>query len=280
MRAIFPTSALLLLCASSALAAAKSPLSVSPRSAQPGDVVVVTVRSEEADPPPGEMGSAPLHFSKYGKGFIAFFAIPLEHTPGTLEAKVQSGGQELKETLEVLPAHFRESELKVAQKFVDPSAEDKAKMAEDKKALALAYGTPFSPLRFAQGFRWPRPNVITAPYGDRRMFNGSLQSQHYGTDLEGKVGVPVWAANAGQVVLSRGCFASGNTVVIHHGADLFTAYFHLSKIEVKEGQTVKRGQRLGLVGKTGRVTGPHLHWATKVGERYVNPESLFKLPFR
>jgi len=93
------------------------------------------------------------------------------------------------------------------------------------------------------------------------------------------VGDPVSAANDGTVVLARSCYASGNTVVIHHGGGLFTAYFHLSKIQVTSGKKVARGDRIGLVGKTGRVTGPHLHWAAKVRDLYVNPESLLRLRF-
>ncbi len=120
--------------------------------------------------------------------------------------------------------------------------------------------------------------MITAPFGDRRTFNGNTQSQHYGIDLDGKTGAPIVAANDGTVVLIRDCYTSGNTVIVHHGAGLYSLYFHLSKFLVKEGAKVKRGQRLGLVGRTGRVTGPHLHWSMKVGDLYVDPASILRLP--
>ena len=128
-------------------------------------------------------------------------------------------------------------------------------------------------------FAWPRQDRITAPYGDLRTYNGKKQSQHFGNDIGGDSGTPVSAANAGTVVMTRDNFASGNTVLVHHGAGLYTAYFHLSAMEVKEGERVERGQLLGKVGNTGRVTGPHLHWGVKVDDLWVDGQTLLKLDF-
>ena len=132
---------------------------------------------------------------------------------------------------------------------------------------------------FKENFAWPRQDSITAPYGDLRTYNGKKQSQHYGTDIRGATGTPVYAANAGTVVMSRDAYASGNTVLVHHGAGLYTAYFHLSAMDVKDGERVERGQLLGKVGATGRVTGPHLHWGVKVDDMWVDGETLLKLDF-
>jgi len=132
---------------------------------------------------------------------------------------------------------------------------------------------------FGENFAWPRQGRVTAPYGDLRTFNGKKQSQHFGTDVDGAVGTPIYAANAGTVVMRRDNYASGNTVLVYHGAGLYTAYFHLSAFEVKEGQRVERGQLLGKVGNTGRVTGPHLHWGVKVDDLWVDGETLLKLDF-
>jgi len=120
---------------------------------------------------------------------------------------------------------------------------------------------------------------MTAPFGDLRLFNGKAQSQHFGLDLDGRVGDPIEAANDGAVVMVRPCYASGNTVIVDHGGGLYTMYFHLSHFEVKEGQKVARGQLLGLVGRTGRVTGPHLHFSVKVDGLYVDGATVLGLPF-
>ena len=110
---------------------------------------------------------------------------------------------------------------------------------------------------------------MNSPFGQRRLFNGELQSQHQGMDLDGKTGDPIYASNDGVVRLARNCYTSGNTVIVDHGADVFTSYFHMSAFKTKVGEMVKRGQLIGLVGRTGRVTGPHLHFAVRVGTRAV-----------
>jgi murein DD-endopeptidase MepM/ murein hydrolase activator NlpD len=121
--------------------------------------------------------------------------------------------------------------------------------------------------------------VVTAPFGDLRLFNGKKQSQHFGVDLDGSTGDPIEAANDGTVVMVRECYASGNTVIVNHGAGLYTLYFHMSHFDVQPGDKVKQGQLLGRVGKTGRVTGPHLHWSGKIDGLYVDAQALMKLDF-
>jgi murein DD-endopeptidase MepM/ murein hydrolase activator NlpD len=106
------------------------------------------------------------------------------------------------------------------------------------------------------------------------VFNGVPKSPHSGLDLRAATGVPVKAAGAGRVRLSRNLYYSGNTVILDHGAGLFTVYAHLSTIAVREGDEVEAGAQVGKVGATGRVTGPHLHWGAKVGDRPFDPSAL------
>jgi Peptidase family M23 len=179
--------------------------------------------------------------------------------------------------VEVLPATFPERVLTVAPQFIEPPPAVQRRLREDRRAFAAAFAQAFRPAMFPKNFALPRESRVTAAFGDRRTFNGSQQSQHYGVDLDGSVGAPIRAANDGVVVMVRDNYAAGKTVVIHHGLDLYTTYFHLSRFEVRKGQTVKKGQRIGRVGKTGRVTGPHLHWGVKVGDLYVDPASVLRL---
>jgi len=244
-------------------------------------VVLITVH---CDKPPihGSLGATPLEFFRSGPSFKAVFGIAVEQPPGELALRLELPGEEGREllaTIELVEPGFPSRELQVANRFVHPPPEARRWMAEDQRALRRAYNQPLVELLFRNNFSWPRDPLVTSHFGDLRLYNGSKQSQHFGTDLDGRVGDPVSAANDGTVVLARACYASGNTVVIHHGGGLFTAYFHLSKIEVTSGKKVARGDRIGLVGKTGRVTGPHLHWAAKVRDLYVNPESLLRLRF-
>ena len=181
--------------------------------------------------------------------------------------------------LDVIEPGFHHDELKVAKKFTSPSRAAKRAMADDQKAFDEVWSHQLEPRLFDAPFQWPRLSRITAPFGDLRLFNGKKQSQHFGTDLNGDIGDDAYAANDGTVLMARECYGSGNTILIHHGSGLFTAYFHLSRFDVKVGDHVKQGQRLGLIGKTGRVTGPHLHWGAKVSGRWVDPESILRLDF-
>jgi murein DD-endopeptidase MepM/ murein hydrolase activator NlpD len=182
--------------------------------------------------------------------------------------------------VEVVAPAFRRRELEVEPRFVEPPApETQRRIEEDHEAFARAFSQPAAPPLFARDFALPRRARITARFGEERTLNSTKASQHYGTDLAGRVGDRVAAANDGEVVLVRDCFASGLTVIVWHGAGIYSAYFHLSRAAVREGARVRRGERVGAVGRSGRVTGPHLHWSMKVGELYVDPESVLRLPF-
>jgi len=284
-RAIRAAAALaFLLCAGSASALRPDPIvELQPGTARPGDVVLITVRSEKA-PVGGQVGDKPLVFVRSPRGYCALFGIPVEQPPGELSLQLQLEGAtpdagEIALNVDIVEPGFPSRELQVSNQYINPPPKAKRWMAQDQAAFRRAYDQPLTGLLFRRGFAWPRDPLVTSHFGDLRLFNGQKQSQHFGTDLDGRVGDPVSAANAGVVVLARACYASGNTVIIHHGGGLFTAYFHLSRMQVNPGMKVVRGQRIGLVGKTGRVTGPHLHWASKVNSLYVNAESLLQLRF-
>jgi murein DD-endopeptidase MepM/ murein hydrolase activator NlpD len=265
------------------VAQAQPTLSVQPGTAKPGDPVLITVRGLAAEPT-GTLGTQPLRFFATPGGFQAVTSLPVEQSAGELEVKVtlpteESSPPPLVEKLAVQAASWRERVLKVESKYTAPPPEVQTRLEEDRAAFSTAFAQPFAPPLFTRNFTLPRKARVTAPFGDRRTFNGQVASQHFGTDLDGKTGAPVHAANDGTVVMTRENYAAGNTVVLHHGGGLYTSYFHLSSIQVKQGATVKRGERLGLVGGTGRVTGPHLHWGAKVDGRWVDPEALLKLDF-
>jgi murein DD-endopeptidase MepM/ murein hydrolase activator NlpD len=126
-------------------------------------------------------------------------------------------------------------------------------------------------------FMRPRTTIITSAFGSGRLFNGRLTTRHLGVDFRGGVGEPIRAANRGVVALVANFFLAGNVVYVDHGGGIVTAYFHMSKPLVSTGDTVSRGQVIGLIGATGRVTGPHLHWAARYGAITVNPLDLVSL---
>lgn len=258
---------------------------IQPGTAKPGDAVLITVSG--ADPqhePQGRLGGFDLDFLPYAGGWQALIGLPVETKDGSLELSVRlvANAQELdvQGTLEVVPPQFRTSELKVSKKFVSPSKAQREWSKRDQAAFDAAFGQERTERLFTENFDWPRNDVVTAPFGDLRMFNGKKKSQHFGVDLNGGIGDEAFASNDGKVVMQRECFGSGNTVILFHGLGLYTAYFHLSRFDVKAGQLVKKGQRLGLIGKTGRVTGPHLHWGAKISGRWVDARSVLSLDFQ
>ena len=260
------------------VAAAAPSLELVPPRVKPGDPVLVVVRGAGAVPR-GDVGSLEARFYARGDGAEALVGIPVEEEPGVLQVRVVAGEATLSAPLEVIPPGFPERKLTVASRFVKIPASARARIKADGAAFQKAWATPFRPRAFDDNFEKPRDAEITAHFGDRRTLNGKKTTQHYGLDLDGSTGDEIRAANDGRVVMVRDCYTSGNTVLVDHGAGLITAYFHLSRFLVSAGQEVKRGELLGLVGKTGRVTGPHLHFGAHIGKLWVNPQALLALPF-
>jgi murein DD-endopeptidase MepM/ murein hydrolase activator NlpD len=270
-------AALLALFVSLAAAAAPS-VEVIPARVKPGDPVLVVVRDVQGVPE-GTVGTREASFYPRGQDAEALVGIPVEQEPGLLEVHVTAAGVNLRAPLEVIPPEFPERKLTVASKFVRIPASARKRIKADQVAFQKAWATPFRPRAFSDNFDKPRDSVITAHFGDKRTLNSKKTTQHFGLDLDGSTGDEIRAANDGRVVMVRDCYTSGNTVLLDHGGGLITSYFHMSKFLVKPGQEVKRGDLLGLVGKTGRVTGPHLHFGAHIGALWVNPLALLALPF-
>lgn len=168
-------------------------------------------------------------------------------------------------------------ELTVEKKFTEPSPEQTQQIAEGVK-VKDDYLNRVTPEREWDGkFAAPADASISDVYGSQRIFNGKAQRPHYGLDFRVPTGTPVAAMNSGTVLLARFLYFEGNCVVIDHGQGLLTLYFHLSEFKVKEGESVKRGQEIGLSGGTGRATGPHLHVAVRWQGTYLDPARLLQM---
>jgi hypothetical protein len=218
-----------------------------------------------------------------GNNWYALAGIDVEQAPGTypLELAATAGdGRPLHTTQDVtvLPAHYKTTTLHVQEKYVQPDAATLQRIAADKAVKDAAFAHLISQPLWSGSFRSPVPFAATDSFGTRRMFNGELASIHRGTDFHAPSGTPVLAANDGVVIIAQGMFYEGNMVVIDHGQQFTTLYMHFSKIEVKVGDRVTKGQRLGLSGATGRVTGPHLHLSARWQGEWVDPVMLLHLP--
>lgn len=180
--------------------------------------------------------------------------------------------------LKVVAAKFMTQQLKVDPAFVEVPPAELERIAADKEKVARVWAGG-SPLRRWDGpFRMPVDAEARENFGARRLYNGKTRSRHEGVDLAAPAGAPIAAPAACVVALAEDLYFSGGTVILDHGAGLFTSYFHLSRIDVKVGDALETGAILGAVGATGRATGPHLHWGARVNRSRVNALDLLKLP--
>jgi murein DD-endopeptidase MepM/ murein hydrolase activator NlpD len=164
--------------------------------------------------------------------------------------------------------------LNVDKKRVFYSKKDMKRILGEQKKLNEIYNNFSKRYLFQKGFRIPLKSKVTSIYGTQRIFNKKKKSQHLGIDYRARVGTPIHSSNSGKVVLSKNLFFTGNTVILDHGLGLFTVYGHLSKMNTTLGEYVPKNALLGLAGKTGRVTGPHLHWGTKIHGHWIDGNSL------
>lgn len=285
------TVGLTLIAASAFLALAVAPRAQAPdgltvrhasRALQPGEVVVITVTSAEPlQVVSGEAWGRTIGFRR-GSGpgaWIGLAGIDLDTKAGSHAVGVTATGQDGRElfaryVLKVGPKAFPERRLSVAPHFTEPSPADRERIAREQERLRVLYASMTPESLWEGRFVLPIDSAVTSTFGVRRTFNGRTQSVHRGLDLRGAVGAPVVAPNAGRVALADDLFYSGQTVILDHGQGLISVLAHLSRLHVREGDMVPRGTRVGDVGATGRVTGPHLHWTLRLGGVTVDPLSL------
>jgi murein DD-endopeptidase MepM/ murein hydrolase activator NlpD len=189
----------------------------------------------------------------------------------------QDNAEEVRSTITIHPAHYRTTSLTVAPKFVEPGPEEMKLIDAATKAKQKAFAHTAGEPLWTGDFVAPIPAQATDSFGTRRMLNGKLAAVHKGMDFRAATGTVVRAGNAGTVVLAQPLYYEGNCVMVDHGQGLMSIYMHFSRIDVKPGQQVAKGQRLGLSGATGRVTGPHLHWAIRWQGAMLDPAKVLRL---
>ena len=215
--------------------------------------------------------------------FRGLAGVDLEASPGPWALRfegVDSGGSRFADvqTLRIVPGRFAVEPLRVDPKFVEPPPSEARRIRSDREKVAAVWRKPDPRRRWTGPFRDPVAATLRDNFGVRRVFNGQPRSRHEGVDFAAPAGAPVKAPAPGRVALAADLYYSGGTVILDHGGGLFTTYFHLSRIDVGAGQTVKAGRRIGSVGATGRVTGPHLHWGARLSGARINPLDLRSLP--
>jgi len=252
------------------------------RALAPGEVVALTVAA-----PPGVTTvrtvwrDRDVPFERGADGrWHALIGIDVEETPGPRRLRVVGSRPAASElvavhTFTVAPKQWRTRRLTVARRFVTPPASALPRIREETALLNALFRTPPTARRWTGAFARPVDGVAVSGFGVRSVLNGQPRGPHNGADFAAGTGTPIAAPAAGQVVYARPFYYSGNTVILDHGGGVISTMAHLSAFDVAEGDIVARGDLVGKVGATGRVTGPHLHWAVRVLGARVDPESLF-----
>ena len=173
--------------------------------------------------------------------------------------------------------NFGESRITIADESkVTLSMADQARANKEAIEIKTALSNSTTEITPSFNFVAPVPGIVTSPFGKQRFVNGLPRSAHLALDLRGSVGTPIVAPLKGKVVLIGNYFYTGLTLILDHGHGLFSSYAHMSEIKAKLGDLVEQSNEIGLVGATGRVTGPHLHWTVYFDGNKVNPESLIQ----
>jgi murein DD-endopeptidase MepM/ murein hydrolase activator NlpD len=253
------------------------------RALTPGELLVLNITVD------GEPRT--VHVSLFGKDLSAFRlsqgrwqalgGIDLDQRPGryplTVVTADDRGTQRHAQDLVVAAKRFPTRKLAVSPDFVNPPPSQLKKIEEDSAFLRQVFATSAETRLWSAPFVRPVAEAANSRFGSRSVFNGEPRSPHGGADFLSPAGTPIKAPNSGRVVCARDLFFSGKTVIVDHGLGVFSTLAHLSRIDVQEGGTVTAGQVVGLVGATGRVTGPHLHWAVAVLGARVDPLSVLTL---
>jgi hypothetical protein len=258
--------------------AKKLHVQIVPKKIRQGDVFVIKVTNAKTEQvPTALLATTELYFNNCGEGcYIALGAIELGSKPGPHIIKLEVGKKRKSLRLSVIKGKFPKLKITLPDDKVVLSPEDLDRTKRENERLEKIFQTMSDKL-WEGCFVRPLKNELSTTFGTERVMNGKWVSIHKGVDIKGKEGEEVKASNNGRAVLAEGLFFGGNTIVLDHGQGIYTIYMHLSKMKVNPGDTVLKGEVIGLVGSSGRSTGPHLHFGAKVMNIPVNPVSLTDL---
>lgn len=255
----------------------------SARSIRPGEIVLFTLAVPEGTDTV-RVRAFDRDIAGYridGTTWRAIVGVDLAVSPRTYPVAIEARGPSVRTSLtyslRVRPRSFPTRRLRVADEFVNPPASELDRINREAAELAELWTHSSEQRLWSDPFVAPVPGKPNSAFGTRSFFNGRLRSRHSGGDFLSSQDTPAHAPGSGRVVLAEGLYFSGNTVVIDHGGGLFSLLAHLSEMAVQAGDRVRTGDVVGTVGATGRVTGPHLHWAVRANGARVDPLSLLAI---
>ncbi len=239
----------------------------------PGGIAIIKLNHSGAQAPLAYYNDKPVMVIRNQGAWHAVAGISLSAKAGEHVVRTTAGNINRHYTFQVNDKAYKTQRITIKDKRkVTPNAEDLKRIKGEAKRInaALAHwddtfyaGTPLLDL--------PTDGRLSSPFGLRRLFNGLPRKPHSGIDIDAPKGTPITAPARGRVILAGEFFFNGNSVFLDHGQGLVTMYAHMDRIDVKEGDIVDRGEQIGTIGMTGRVTGPHLHWGVSMNDARIDP---------
>lgn len=253
------------------LAAANPAAALPEHNPVPGGIAVVNI----GDALSASYNDQPVFVDQQDGANFALIGIPLSADPGRHEIKV--GENEI--PFEVTAKEYQVQRLTIEnQRKVNPYAEDMDRIVRERQEMDAVFRSFTEMTDIDLDFQVPTEGVMSSSFGLRRILNDQPRSPHSGMDIAAPEGTAIYAPANGLVAATGDYFFNGNTILVDHGQGLITMYCHLSSIDVETGQKVAKGDLLGQVGETGRVTGAHLHWGVSLNDARVDPALFIDMP--
>ena len=213
-------------------------------------------------------GNRPV-FTVNGKAIIG---VPISQESGEAAIDFRLENLSKKDIFRIKKKNYTEQRITLADtKMVSPPAKELDRIRKESAAQKAVYASFTPQIDLSKGFIMPLKGRKTSLYGHRRFFNNVPRSPHSGLDIAAPTGTPIVAPGSGRVALRGDFYFNGKTILLDHGQGLITMYCHMSEYMVEEGEFIGQGQMLGLVGSTGRSTGPHLHWSVSLNNFRIDP---------
>lgn len=249
-----------------------------PHTPVPGGIAVVDLKSSSKTAPIAHYNGKRAMVLAENNNWYAIIGIPLAAKIGRHELQIkESNPPPASIAFNVRDKQYKTQHLTVKNKrHVNPNKQDLDRIWGEKKRIRKALKTWRDLADIDITLDKPVDGPYSSPFGLRRFFNKQARKPHSGLDIAAAEGTPIHSPASGIVVETGDYFFNGNTVFIDHGQGLVTMYSHMSRIDVKPGDSLKRGQVFGAVGKTGRVTGAHLHWSVSLNDARIEPLLLMK----
>jgi murein DD-endopeptidase MepM/ murein hydrolase activator NlpD len=278
---VFLVAFCLLIGASTGVALPKPEINVSSDSLFQGDVGFLRIQSTDGESPQVQWMNQNLFMAPYenGKTWFGFFGADLKLKPGSYPLVVKTASAGVRKQIEVTVRgkDFGVRQLTLPKEMVDLDAVTLERVKREAAIMKEALEAPPTAPQWKGPFVKPVHGEVVGTFGQASIINGTPRSPHSGVDLRAERGTPVVSINSGRVVLTGEHFFNGLFVVVDHGGAIQSMYFHLDKILVQQGEKVIKGQVVGLLGATGRSTGPHLHFGIRINGARIDPMQFMKV---